>query len=163
MCPEILHTTDLTNKLELVPTRKEALSILGFGDTSSNMRELPTATVYLQTETETIPMNVLIVQDIAVPLRTYSNNMEYMKHLTSLKLAHPAMNDRYFEISRLLLEHRPRQGHQRKWPKCCRVKNRVLTFQAFNWMQQESAAYFDDEHNDVTLCRRSPPQKILEG
>ena len=44
-------TTDLANKLKLVPTGKEALSISGFGDTSSNMQELPTATVYLQTET----------------------------------------------------------------------------------------------------------------
>ena len=95
-------TTDLANKLELVPTGKEALSISGFGDTSNNMRELPTAIVYLQTETETIPMNVLIVPEIAVPLRTYPNNMENMKHLTGLKLAHPAMNDGYFEIMVLI-------------------------------------------------------------
>lgn len=31
-------TTDLANKLELDPTRKEALSISGFGQTTGNMR-----------------------------------------------------------------------------------------------------------------------------
>ena len=92
----------LADKLELVPTGKEALSISGFGDTSSNMRELPTATVYLQTETETIPMDVLIVPEIAVPLRTYPNKINNMKHLTGLKLAHPATNDGYFEIMVLI-------------------------------------------------------------
>ena len=61
------------------------------------MRELPTAIVYLQTETETIPMNVLIVPEIAVPLRAYPNNMENMKHLTGLKLPHPALNDGYLK------------------------------------------------------------------
>ena len=66
------------------------------------MRGLPTATVYLQTETETIPMNILIVPEISVPLRTYPNNLENMKHLTGLKLVHPAMNDGYFEIMVLI-------------------------------------------------------------
>ena len=43
-------------------------------------------------------MDVLTVPKIAVPLKTYSNNMENMKHLTGLILAHPAMNVRYSEL-----------------------------------------------------------------
>ena len=62
------------------------------------MRELPTATVYLQTPTETIPMNVLIVPEIAVPLRTHPIGTDSRKHLAGLRLSHPAMNDGYFEI-----------------------------------------------------------------
>ncbi|MES9974415.1 MAG: DUF1759 domain-containing protein [Candidatus Thiodiazotropha sp.] len=95
-------TTDLARKLELVPTGKEALSISGFGDARGNMREFPTATVYLQTEAETIPLDVLIVPDIAVPLKTYPSNTKTMSHLKGLKLAHPAMNDGYFEIMMLI-------------------------------------------------------------
>ena len=66
------------------------------------MRELPTATVYIQTETETIPMDVFIVPEIAVPLRTYPNKINDMKQLTGPKLAHPAINDGYFEIMVLI-------------------------------------------------------------
>ena len=38
-------TTEVANKLELVPTGKAVLSISGLGETSRNMRELPIATV----------------------------------------------------------------------------------------------------------------------
>ena len=92
-------TTDLANKLELVLTGKEDLSITGFGDTSRKMRNdyLQTAQRFLQTEAEAIIMDVLIVPEIAVPLKTYPSNIKNMKHLMGLKLAHSAMNDGYFE------------------------------------------------------------------
>ena len=97
------------------------------------MQELPTATVYLQTETEPIPMDVFIVPEIAVHLRTYPNKINDMKHLTGLKLAHPATNDGYFEIMVLIvadyywsiIQDRVIRGNG---PNCCRVKNRILTF-----------------------------------
>ena len=66
------------------------------------MQELSTATVYLQTKTEKNPMDALIVPEIAVPLKTYPCNMQNMRHLMGLKLAHPAMNDWYFEIMVLI-------------------------------------------------------------
>ena len=66
------------------------------------MRELSTATVYLQTEAETIPLDVLIVPEIAVTLKTYPSNTKTMSPLTGPKLAHPAMNDGYFEIMVLI-------------------------------------------------------------
>ena len=152
-------TTDLANKLELFPTGKEALSISGFGDTIRNMRGLSTATVYLQTETKTIPMDILIVPEIAVPLKTYPSNIKNMRHLTGLKLALPAMNDGYFEIMVLIgtdyhwsvVQDRVARGNG---PTAV-VKDRVPTFWTHKWMQQEITLQFDDEQNDATLCQRS--------
>ena len=91
-------TTDISNKLELVPTGKEALSILGFGDTSSSMGELPIAAVYLQTETVTFPIDVLIVPEIVVPLRTYPNKNKRYEAIDILRLVHPTIHNGYSGI-----------------------------------------------------------------
>ena len=47
-------------------------------------------------------MDVLIVPEIAVPLKTYAHNLKGMKHLAGLKLAHLLMDDGYFEITMLI-------------------------------------------------------------
>ena len=95
--PEI--TTKLADKLELVPSGRKILCISGYGENNKNIQELPTTVVYLQTAQEIIPMDVLIVPEIAVPLKTY---LKGMKHLPVLKLAHPLMDDGYFEITMLI-------------------------------------------------------------
>ena len=84
-------TTKLAYELELVPSGRETLCISRFGENNKNIRELPNTVVYLQTEQEINPMDVLIVPEIAVPLKTYAHNLKGMKHLAGLKLAHPLM------------------------------------------------------------------------
>ena len=68
-------TTKLADKLELVPSGRETQCISGFGENNKKIRELPTTAVYLQTEQEIIPIDVLIVPEIAVTLKTYAHNL----------------------------------------------------------------------------------------
>ena len=117
------------------------------------MRELSIASVYLQTEAETIPVAVLI----AVPLKTYPSNMKNMRHLAGPKLAHPAMNDEYIEFMVLIgadyywsaVQDKVVRGNG---PTAADSKIGYLLSGPINGCNKKSPS--EDEHNDVTLCRR---------
>ena len=65
-------TTKLANKLELVPSGRETLCISRFGESNKNIRTLPMTVFYLKTDKQIISMDVLIVPEIAVLLKTYA-------------------------------------------------------------------------------------------
>ena len=69
---EILYQCRITQQTSVSAYRERS----GFGATNGNMRLLHTDTVYLQTQTETIPLNVLIAPKRDVPLRTYPIDTE---------------------------------------------------------------------------------------
>ena len=65
---------NLANKLELIPTGTETISLLGFGDAAkeTKFQRLDTATLKLRTiHDNDISVDVLIVPEIAAPLKSY--------------------------------------------------------------------------------------------
>lgn len=95
-------TEKMADILELKRTGSETLQISGFGENAQKTRSLDTATINIQTETEAIPLNVLIVPKIAAPIYTYKLTSRNSAHLLGLKLAHPFMEEGRFEISVLV-------------------------------------------------------------
>ena len=96
-------TEELAEKLNLKPSKNEVITISGFGETNKKVRHLPVATVYLQAQTlELIPINVLVVPQIAHPIQSYARNQSNFPYLNGLKLAHPALDDEEFDISVLV-------------------------------------------------------------
>ncbi|XP_071161120.1 uncharacterized protein [Mytilus edulis] len=96
-------TQEMADLLNLRPHRKEAITISGFGESNKKVRNLPIATIYIKGLTNIlIPIEVLIVPQIAYPIHTYARNQSSFTHLNGLKLAHPALQDKDFEISVLV-------------------------------------------------------------
>ncbi|XP_063447979.1 uncharacterized protein LOC134727528 [Mytilus trossulus] len=96
-------TQEIADLLNLRPQRKEAITISGFGESNKKVRNLQIATIYIKGLTNTlIPIEVLIVPQIAYPIHTYARNQSSFQHLNGLKLAHPALQDEDFEISVLV-------------------------------------------------------------
>ncbi|XP_060598916.1 uncharacterized protein LOC132752597 [Ruditapes philippinarum] len=92
----------LAQKLQLEPTGSETLYMSGFGDTERRVRHLSRATVYLETAEENIPINVLIVPEISMPLKSYHKHAGHLPYLKGLKLAHPVSGDEDFDIEILI-------------------------------------------------------------
>lgn len=95
-------TKTLADKLQLKPTGSESICLSGFGDTTRHVRHLDTATIYLQTAADDIPIHVLIVPEISVPLKTYQQHVGQFGYLRKLKLAHPVSRDGDFNIEILI-------------------------------------------------------------
>jgi len=63
------------------------------------IRHLDTATIHTETlNGEKIPLNITIVPEIAVPIKTHRSKTENLKYLSDLKLAHPAISEEGFHI-----------------------------------------------------------------
>ncbi|XP_063448295.1 uncharacterized protein LOC134727834 [Mytilus trossulus] len=93
----------MADLLNLRPHKKEAITISGFGESNKKVRNLQIATIYIKGLTNTlIPIEVLIVPQIAHTIHTYARNQSSFTHLNGLKLAHPALQDEDFEISVLV-------------------------------------------------------------
>ncbi|XP_060555869.1 uncharacterized protein LOC132716581 [Ruditapes philippinarum] len=92
----------LAQKLQLGPTGSETLYMSGFGDTERRVRHLGRATVYLETVEENIPINVFIVPEISMPLKSYHKHAGHLPYLKGLKLAHPVSGDEDFDIEILI-------------------------------------------------------------
>ncbi|XP_060566632.1 uncharacterized protein LOC132725515 [Ruditapes philippinarum] len=92
----------LAQKLQLEPTGSETLYMSGFGDTERRVRHLSRATVYIETAKENIPINVLIVPEISMPLKSYHKHAGHLPYLKGLKLAHPVSGDEDFDIEILI-------------------------------------------------------------
>jgi len=96
-------TQDLADKLNLQPRTTEVLTISGFGESNKKVRNLQVATVYLQSlGSDLIPIDVLIVPQIAHSISTYSLNRTTYPHLRGLKLAHSTLDDGEFTVSILV-------------------------------------------------------------
>ena len=96
-------TEKLATELDLTITRQETINLSGFCDTSEGktVRHQNNGTIYLLTDNGKLPINVLIVPEIAVPMKTYVHNITNLKYLFGLKLAHPLSHDPMVEVSLL--------------------------------------------------------------
>ena len=94
----------LADELHLRREGSENICLSTFGDSTTNIQRLDTATVYLiANDNETIPIRVLIVPIIAKPVSNwYQKSLPQLKYLEGLRLAHPVTMDRTFEISLLI-------------------------------------------------------------
>ena len=94
------NTSVVAAKLDLKPEMQEAISLLTFGQNTSSVKRIDTATVYLEpAQEETIPIHVIIVPTIAAPLTTYTGaNVRDLPHLKGLKIAHVIVNDSPFTV-----------------------------------------------------------------
>ncbi|XP_071171198.1 uncharacterized protein [Mytilus edulis] len=97
-------TEELAEKLKLKHTGTESVNLSGFGDNanSTKIRHLRTGLVYLITTDGKLPIRVLIVPEIAAPMRTYVRQAAKLTYLLGIKLAHPVTADENFEISILI-------------------------------------------------------------
>lgn len=97
-------TDNLAMQLQLVPERVETVSLSDFGGTSSSVKQVAVATIYLQTDSgDPIPIEVIIVPAIAAPLQNHIPvDFQELPYLQGLKLAHPISNESVFEIDLLI-------------------------------------------------------------
>ena len=96
-------TEALADKLNLKTRGEEEVQLNSFGDNGRQVSRMKTATVYLQTdEGEEIGINILVIPQIAAPIRTHIKSVSNMPHLHDLKLAHPASAGDLFDINVLI-------------------------------------------------------------
>ena len=96
---------NLANKLELKPTGTETISLSGFGDAAkeTKFQRLDTATLKLRTIYDNdISVDVLIVPEIAAPLKSYVHTASKLPYLRNLRLAHAVTEDDTFRIELLI-------------------------------------------------------------
>ena len=94
---------EFASKLKLRSTGTEVIHLSGFGEQNRQVRHLKKAEVYLQScDGGEIPINVLIIPEIAVPIQTHVKSVVNMRHLKGLKLAHPVSADETFHINFLI-------------------------------------------------------------
>ncbi|XP_063420482.1 uncharacterized protein LOC134705689 [Mytilus trossulus] len=96
-------TESLARKLDLGINGTEIVHLSGFGEQNRQVRHMQSATIYLQTDdVENIPLEVLIIPEIALPIQTHMKSVVNMRHLHGLKLAHPITEDDMFDINLLI-------------------------------------------------------------
>ena len=97
-------TSDAATKLDLKPEMQETISLSTFGGTTSSVKRIDTATIYLETtQEETIPIRVIIVPTIAAPLTTYTGaNVRDLPHLKGVSLAQVNIDDSPFTVDILV-------------------------------------------------------------
>ena len=95
---------ELADTLSLQPTRKEDICITSFGAKTPLSQKSEVALVNLKTKSgRLVPLSVLIVPDIAVPLRNITNErVSQLPYLKGLPLAHPVTTHENFKISLLI-------------------------------------------------------------
>ena len=94
----------MANKLDLVPEHSETLNLSVFGGSTTSVKQVDIATVYLRSDTdERIPIHVVIIPTIAAPQNCFlTADIRNLPHLRDLKLAHPVTSDDQFQISLLI-------------------------------------------------------------
>ncbi|XP_071176440.1 uncharacterized protein [Mytilus edulis] len=98
-------TEELASKIDLEILGTETIHLSAFESTDSKVRHLSRARVYVESINKTkIPVEVLVVPNIASPLSNYiGNGIREFKYLKGLRLAHPFTEDNSsFEISLLI-------------------------------------------------------------
>ena len=97
-------TRDIADMLLLQPTGKEDICISSFGAKTPLSQKTDVASINLKTKSgKLIPLSVLIVPDIAVPLKNITNErVTQLPYLKGLPLAHPVTTDENFRISLLI-------------------------------------------------------------
>ena len=92
------------NKLDLSPERSEALNLLVFGGSTTSVKQVDIATVYILSDSnERIPTQVVIIPTIAAAQNSFlTADIRNLPHLRDLKLAHPVTTDDQFHISLLI-------------------------------------------------------------
>lgn len=96
-------TETLADELQLERTGSDIVNLALFGATTSSIRRLDTAIIYLVTDSgEKVAIEALIVPNIAVPLRNMSPRVNSLPYLQGLKLAHPISTDTNFDITLLI-------------------------------------------------------------
>ena len=96
-------TEALATELDLKPLKIEMIQLSAFGDKNQRVRSMQTSRIYVHAENGTkIPVDVLIVPEIAADLKTHNKDVSSIKHLQGLKLAHPSLRDENFTISILI-------------------------------------------------------------
>ncbi len=95
----------MANKLDLVPEHSETLNLSVFGGSTTSVKQVNIATVYLRSDTdERIPIHVVIIPTIAAPQNYFlTADIRNLPHLRDLKLAHPVTSDDQFQISLLIV------------------------------------------------------------
>jgi hypothetical protein len=80
---------ELAKKLKLKHTGSDTISLASFGVKSEQCPHVPMVRVFLNADHgETIPLDVLILQTIAVPLSYLQREVEGLKYIKGLKRAH---------------------------------------------------------------------------
>ena len=97
-------TRELADTLSLQPARQEDICITSFGAKTSMSQWTEVAMINLKTKSgRLVPLTVLIVPDIAVPLRNITNKqVRWLPYLKGLPLAHPVTTNENFRISLLI-------------------------------------------------------------
>ena len=97
-------TRELANKLDLSPERSETLNLSVFGGSTTTVKQVDIATVYIRSDSnERIPIQVVIIPTIAAPQNSFlTADIRNLPHLRDLKLAHPVTSDDQFQISLLI-------------------------------------------------------------
>ena len=97
-------TRELANKLDLSPERSETLNLSVFGGSTTTVKQVDIATVYIRSDSnERIPIQVVIIPTIAAPQNNFlTADIRSLPHLRDLKLAHPVTSDDQFQISPLI-------------------------------------------------------------
>ena len=97
-------TQELANKLDLSPEPSEALNLSVFGGSTTSVKQVDIATVYIRSDSnEKIPIQVVIIPTIAAPQNGFlTADIRSLPHLRDLKLAHPLTSDDQFHISLLI-------------------------------------------------------------
>ncbi len=97
-------TQELADKLKLKPSGTESINLSGFGDNANTtkVRHLKTGVIHLMTREGKLPIRVLIVPEIAAPMKTFVREAAKLPYLFGVKLAHPVSADENFDISILI-------------------------------------------------------------
>ncbi|XP_056001802.1 uncharacterized protein LOC130048776 [Ostrea edulis] len=84
-------TEELANNLQAKVSGNESLNIAAFGDkTAKSVRHLNKTTVYVETDSgEKVPVEVLIVPNIAAPIHTNRLSVNSLPHLKKLEISTP--------------------------------------------------------------------------
>ena len=97
-------TRELADTLSLQPTRQEDICITSFGAKTPMSQRTEVALVNFKTKSgRSVSLIVLIVPDIAVPLRNTTNEgVRQPAYLKGIPLAHPVTPRENFRISLLI-------------------------------------------------------------
>ena len=96
-------TEEFAREINIQLTGKESVQLSGFGDSERRVRNFDTGSLIVEAMNgETVPINVMVVPEIAVPITTFAVYIKRMEYLQGLKLAHPSMKDDVFNISLLI-------------------------------------------------------------
>ena len=96
-------TEEFARKINIQLTGKESVQLSGFGDSERRVRNFETESLLVEAMNgEKVPINVIVVPEIAVPIITFAVDINRMEYLQGLKLAHPSMKDDVFNISLLI-------------------------------------------------------------